>query len=121
MKMNMKNWMGIIIGALLIAIGVLYLLQALGVEVSLSLDGWWTLFIILPALHGLLTNRKKLWDLVVLAIGVLLLLAARDVIDYDLVWKIAVPAVVVALGIRMIVKSVSPGGEDAPAETDSQP
>lgn len=66
MKMNMKNWMGIIIGAL-------YLLQALGVEVSLSLDGWWTLFIILSALHGLLTNRKKLWDLVVLAIGVLLL------------------------------------------------
>lgn len=56
-----------------------------------------------------------------LAIGVLLLLAARDVIDYALVWKIMVPAAVVALGIRMIVKSVSPGGEDAPAETDSQP
>lgn len=122
MKMNTKKWMGIIIGALLIAVGVLYLLQTLGVDVSVSLDGWWTLFIILPCLNGLLTHKEKLWDLAGLAIGVLLLLAARDVIAYDLIWTIMVPVAVVALGIRMIVKAVTPDGKDAPAEgKDDQP
>lgn len=115
----MKKLTGIILGAILIACGVLYALSAFGLaDVSFSLDGWWTLFIIVPCLNGLLTGKEKLGSLIGLAVGVLLLLAARDVVDYALVWKVMVPAVVVVLGIKLIVKSLAQ--EKPTAETSRQ-
>ena len=61
----MKNLTRIIIGAILIACGVIYILGAFGIaDVNISLDGWWTLFIIIPliifvfiAIH--LYNKKR--------------------------------------------------------------
>ena len=47
----MKNLTRIIIGTILIACGVIYILGAFGIaDVKFSLDGWWTLFIIIQCL-----------------------------------------------------------------------
>ena len=40
--------------------------------------------------------------------GVLLLLAAQNVFEYDMIWKIIVPIIIIMLGIKLIVKSTSP-------------
>ena len=40
--------------------------------------------------------------------GVLLLLAAQNVFEYDMIWKIIVPIIIIMLGIKLIVKSASP-------------
>lgn len=105
----MKNLMRIIIGLLLIACGVIYALGAFGIaNVNVSLDGWWTLFIIVPCLNGLFTSKDKFGNFIGLAVGVLLLLAARDVFEYGMIWKIIVPIIIIMLGVKLIVKSIFP-------------
>ncbi len=105
----MKKLTGIIIGAVLIACGVIYMLGAFGIaDVNVSLDGWWTLFIIIPCLNGLFTSKDKFGNFIGLAVGVILLLAAQNVFEYDMIWKIIVPLIIIMIGIKMIVKTVSP-------------
>lgn len=105
---DLKKATGILLGALLICCGVVAALNVFGVaNINFSLDGWWTLFIIIPSVSGLLTSKDKAGSLIGLGFGVMLLLAARDVIDYDMVWKILVPVIIVALGVKIIVKTVS--------------
>lgn len=109
----MKKLPGIIIGALLIACGIIYSLAVFGItDINFSLDGWWTLFIILPCLFGLISGKDKFGSFIGLLVGVLLLLAARDVFEYDMVWKIIAPVIVVMIGIKLIVKSVGASGEN---------
>lgn len=108
----MKKTFGIIAGALLIAAGVLFALDVLGImQFDISFAGWWTVFIIAPSLYGLVMHKDKTGNLIVLAIGVYLLLAARGVIEYDTLWKLLVPTIIIFIGIKLIVKAVR-GGED---------
>lgn len=105
---KMKKMFGIVSGLLLIAVGVLYILNIFGiVAFEYSLDGWWTLFIILPSLYGLFTSRDKVGNLIGLSIGVYLLLAARDIIEYGVIWKLFIPTVIILLGIKLICKSIN--------------
>lgn len=102
----MKNLTRVIIGAILIACGVVYILGALGIaDINISLDGWWTLFIIIPCLNGLFTSKDKFGNFIGLTVGVLLLLAAQDVFEYNMIWEIIVPVIIIMLGIKLIVKS----------------
>lgn len=104
----MKKMFGIVSGLLLIAVGILYILNIFGIAAfEYSLDGWWTLFIILPSLYGLFTSRDKVGNLIGLSIGVYLLLAARDIIEYGVIWKLFIPTVIILLGIKLICKSIN--------------
>lgn len=118
----MKKITGIVFGALLVASGVIYILGAFGIaDINISLDGWWTLFIIIPCLNGVLTDKDKTGSLVGLAVGVMLLLAAQDVFEYDMIWKLIVPVVIIVLGIKMIEKAVGHKPKDCtPKQTDTE-
>lgn len=106
-KISGNKLFGIIIGALLILCGVVYALNVFGIAtINFSLDGWWALFIIIPSLSGLISSKDKLSSLIGLGIGVLLLLGARSVIEYDTVWKIIVPVIIAALGVKLIIKTL---------------
>lgn len=101
----MKKLSTIIWGAILIAAGVILALNALGLsEVSVFFEGWWTLFIIVPCGVGLFTEKEKKGNLAGIAIGVLLLLCAQDVLSYQLLWKVVLAVAIVAMGIKLIVK-----------------
>lgn len=103
----MKKVTGILLGAIVICIGVAYFLSVFEVfDFKLSLDGWWTLFIILPSLCSLLTGRDIVGSLIGIVAGVALLLAAQGVYEYAVAWKIILPVVVVAIGAEIIVKAV---------------
>ena len=105
----MKNLTRIIIGAILIACGVIYILGAFDViDMNISFDGWWALFIIVPSISGLITSRDKIWNAFCLLLGIYLLLAAQGVIEYAIGFKLSVPIIIILLGIKLIVKSVSP-------------
>lgn len=117
----MKKITNIIIGAVLICCGVIYAINIFGIcDLHFSPDGWWTLFIIFPCLGGLLTNKDKSGSLIGLGVGVLLLLAARDVIEYDMVWKIIVPVIIVLLGVKIIIKTVRPTNNESSAAEEAQ-
>ena len=56
----MKKTFGIIFGILLIAAGALFAIEAFGIaNINFSFDGWWTLFIIVPSIYGLITSKDK--------------------------------------------------------------
>ena len=108
MGIKMKKICGAIFGALLVAGGVLYALNVLGMtDIKFSLDGWWTLFIIVPSVSGIISGRDKSGGLIGLLIGVLLLLGARDIIDYDIVWQLTAPIIVVVIGVKLIIRAFS--------------
>lgn len=71
-------------------------------HINVLFEGWWTMFIIIPSLCGLLGNKDKTGPAIGLGVGVLLLLAEQDVIDWDMFWKIGLAVLVIALGLGMI-------------------
>lgn len=102
----MKNLSSVIWGILLVALGVILGGNAVGLfNIDIFFKGWWTLFIIIPSLIGLITDNDKTGSLIGLLIGVLLLLACQDVIDFALLFKLIVPIIIVIIGLSLIFKN----------------
>ena len=103
----MKQAKPIIWGIAIIALGIIFGGHALGLfELNIFFDGWWTLFIIVPSLIGLITDKEKLANLGFLAAGVILLLAAQNVFTYDVAWKVILAVFLVIAGLTLIIKSL---------------
>ncbi len=102
----MRKTKRILWGVIFVVIGVMIALDALKVlPFELLFDGWWTLFIILPCTVSLVTEKHKTGSIVGILIGVALLLASQNVIGFDLLWKLAIPAIIVLIGLKMIFGS----------------
>ena len=100
----MKQSSKLLLGLLLIALGVLWILDATGVfNFMFSTRGWWTLFIIVPCVFGLFNDHDKTGPCIGIGIGVLLLLAARDVITWHMFWQIAVAMLLIIFGVNLIL------------------
>ena len=101
----MKNSDNVIWGILLVIIGVIFGLNAVGLTtINVFFEGWWTLFLIVPAVIGLIKEQDKTGSLIMLTIGVVLLLAVRDIIDFEIVWKLLLPCVLVIWGGSLVFK-----------------
>lgn len=81
--------------------GILWIV-CICLHINILFDGWWTLFIIVPCLCALLGNSEKTGPAIGLGVGVLLLLAEQNIIDWDMFWKIGLAVLVIALGLGMI-------------------
>ena len=103
----MKKISKILWGVAFIVAGFIFALNAFGVtDIELFFDGWWTLFIIIPCLIGLFSDREKIGNIIGLAVGVFLLLCCQNVLDFDMLWKIAAPAIIVIIGVKLIFGAV---------------
>ena len=102
----MKNMKRAVWGLVLVAAGVVIALNSLGIiNFDLFFDGWWTMFIIIPSFVGLFDNKDRSGSIFGLLIGIIFLLSAQDIIDFDLIWKLIVPAFIAYIGIKMIFSS----------------
>lgn len=117
----MKKNDNIIWGIVLIIVGIILGLKALGIfEFNIFFKGWWTLFIIIPCFIGIIKHESKAGSIIGLIIGIMLLLDVRDVIDTDLFWKLIIPMIFVVIGISMIFKnSISEGIRKEISELDT--
>lgn len=103
----MKDYTKYIIGFLLIFIGLILGLNAFGItNINLFFSGWWTLFIIIPSLVGLINDKEKTSSLIFLIIGVWLFLAERDLIEYELLIKLLLPVILISIGLLLVFKDV---------------
>ena len=110
----MKDIRKIVWGAVLLAAGVIFALHALNVtNIDILFPGWWTLFIIIPSGIGLFTDKDKTGSAIGLLIGVALLLWQLDIIDFSLMWKLAVPRVLIVIALRLIIGGLSNKGDKA--------
>jgi predicted membrane protein len=100
-----KKMANILLGLILIGVGVAYAGNVLELwRFSISFDGWWTLFIIVPCIFSILREGFKFINLTGVSIGVVFLLTEQDIIKNDLGYKLVIPIVIIALGLSIIFK-----------------
>lgn len=100
MKVNNILW-----GVVFIFVGLILGLNALDItDINLFFDGWWTLFIIIPCFIDLFKDEDVTGDIIGLVIGVTLLLACNDLIDFSIIWKLMLPFILVVIGVSFIFK-----------------
>ena len=119
----MKRINSIIWGLVLIAVSAVLVLNAFEItSIEIFFDGWWTLFIIVPSFIGLFNDNEKTGNIIGLLIGIFLLLACQNILDFDIFWKLMVPVIIAVIGIKMIfggigvnrgvIKSIESNGDD---------
>lgn len=101
----MNKYKNIIWGITFIIVGLIVGLNTLEItNINIFFDGWWTLFIIIPCIIGLLNEKDKTGNLIGLLVGISLLLATQNIIDFKLLWKLILPGILIAVGISFIFK-----------------
>ena len=97
----MKRTSKIIGGIALVAFGIVWALELLDV-ISISLEGWWAFFVIIPCFVNIFSDRHKAGAIIGCGIGILLLLAARGIIPWNDIWKYMLCLVAVVWGVALI-------------------
>ncbi len=97
----MKRTSKVIGGIALLAFGIVWALELLDV-ISISLEGWWALFVIIPCFINIFNDRHKAGAIIGCGIGILLLLAARGIIPWNDIWKYMLCLVAVVWGVTLI-------------------
>lgn len=107
----MKKTSGWLWGGLLIVAGCLWLLKSVGVlDVDIFFPGWWTLFIIVPCFVSFLTEKDKMGSVIGMLIGAALLLGCLGVMSFGMIWKLALPIILILIGISVIVGNSKKSG-----------
>ncbi len=87
-----------IIGLIVITIGIVFLGNSMDWwQIDIFFEGFWTLFIIIPSILSL-AQKQWVGGLTGLCIGVFFLLAAQDIISYEVI----LPAIIIAVGISLL-------------------
>ncbi|MGM9550679.1 MAG: LiaF transmembrane domain-containing protein [Clostridia bacterium] len=103
----MKRISSILWGIILILVSAVLILNALNItNIDIFFDGWWTLFIIVPSFVSLFNNQDRTGSIIGLLIGVFLLLACQNVLNFDMLWKLCLPVIIAYIGIKMIFKGI---------------
>ena len=94
-------------GIVFVILGIILGLNALEItNINIFFSGWWTLFIIVPSFIDLFNDHDKTGSIIGLVIGITLLLAAQDLISYELIFKLCVPTILVIIGLSLIFKDL---------------
>ena len=103
----MKKTSNIIWGCVLILLGSILGLNALGItNINIFFDGWWTVFIIVPCVIALFKEKEKMPSIVGIIIGLSLLLACQEVIKFEMIWKLCLPIIIIICGIKLVLTNV---------------
>lgn len=114
----MRNRIGNVLwGAAFIIAGVGFAGNAFNLwDFHLFFHGWWTLFIIVPALISMIQSGPNTGNIIALLFGGFLLLSAQDIIDSRLVGKLFLPALLVIIGLSILL-----GGRRRPVQPAAMP
>ncbi len=101
-----KSVTSIILGILVIILGLFFGAQAMGYfeNYKVSLDGWWTLFLIIPCTISIINSGFNMFNSTLAGIGVLLLLAQQDVLKDGLGYKLIIPFVLIVFGLSIMLR-----------------
>lgn len=90
-------------GIVLIVIGVIIGINSLGIaSINIFFKGWWTLFIIVPCFIGLFSKKDFASNAIGLVIGIALLLGVRDIVKFEIITKLIIPFILVAIGLSIV-------------------
>ena len=92
-----------IIASVLIVLGVVFLIDNLDivdVDVDDFIAGWWPAILIVLGVSGLARSRAaSMGQIVLIAVGVVLLLTTLDIVDSGLLW----PVIIIGIGVWILL------------------
>lgn len=95
----------IIIGLIVIAIGVAYAGDILEFwDVKFSFAGWWSLFVIVPAIVSMISGGINMFNVIIAGVGILLLIGAQGVLPNNAGYKLIFPYVIIIVGLFIALK-----------------
>jgi predicted membrane protein len=101
--MTRRNLSMLFLGAVLILFGVLWGGDSFGLwQVNIFFHGWWTLFLIIPPIFGMIQHGVKSFDLVILFIGLVFLFSSLGFFSWSMVGKLFVPGLLIFIGLLVI-------------------
>ncbi|MBQ8861849.1 MAG: hypothetical protein IJ021_03800 [Clostridia bacterium] len=113
--MNKKTFTSVFWGLFIIAIGVILGGNVMGIwDIDLFFHGWWTMFIILPCLYGIIKNGPDVVNVAGLIIGVLLLLDNTEFFGKYISWKLIFPIIIVVIGVNIIISALRKNSDKSP-------
>ena len=103
----MKRTNNILWGIVLIVISGVLILNAFEItNIEIFFDGWWTLFIIIPSFIGLFENHDRTASIIGMIIGVCLFLSCQNILNFEILWKLLIPVIILVVGVKMIFKGI---------------
>ena len=116
----MKKFSNILWGLLFIVLGVMIGLNSFGVtNINFFFDGWWTLFLIIPCFIEFFRSKIKVLNVIGIATGVALLLFCQGIFSLEMLWKLALPTILVLIGVALVFKDAIFAPKSAPARKRS--
>lgn len=113
----MKKAKPIIWGIAIMVLGIILIGKAVGwFDFDIFFKGWWTLFIIVPSVISIFTEKEKLASIGFLAAGIILLLAAQEVITFETAWKVILPVFLILIGLGIVLKTIFHSNNDKEVE-----
>lgn len=101
--MTRRNLSLLFLGAILIFLGILWGGNSFEIwDVDIFFHGWWTLFLIIPPIFGMIQHGVKSFDLVVLFIGLIFLFSSLGFFSWTMVSKLFLPALLIVIGLLVI-------------------
>ncbi len=98
-----RDFSAIIIGVLFLAAGIAVGGSMLGYfDFTVNFAGWWTLFIIIPALIAIIQGNVNAGSLIMLAVGLILLLKAQGLMPYNFSWRLIFPLALLIIGFQVL-------------------
>ena len=100
----------IIVGILIAACGVCIGGQALGLfpGYSLTMAGWWTVFLLLPGVLILAAAGLNMFSALITGFGILFLLDEQGILADGLGYRLAIPYALVVVGLAVIFHKCGP-------------
>ena len=94
--------------------GLLFIVVGLGIagdmaglwEIRLFFNGWWTLFLIVPAFFGMVEKGIRIGNSLTLLIGLALLACCRGHLPWEVLYQLLVPAVMIIIGCVLVIKNL---------------
>ena len=75
-------------------------------EFNILFAGWWTLFLIIPAVLGMIEHGVRIGNTIGLVLGVALLACCRGWIPWEVLSRMLVPVVMILIGGVMVFKNL---------------
>lgn len=94
--------------------GLIFIVVGIGIagdiagawDISMFFDGWWTLFLIIPGLFGMIEHGLRIGNSIMLVLGLALLACCRGYLPWELLYQLLVPTVIILIGLVMVVKNL---------------
>lgn len=93
-----------------ILIGILFLVAGVAIggnmlgyfNFTINFAGWWTLFIIIPAIIAIAQGGINAGNIILLSVGVILLLRAQGILPANFSWRLILPLILLIVGAQLL-------------------